>query len=196
MTRTIMLSLAVLALGACGGQPPVPEDFYYRLVKPAAPAQAQALSDGTIFVEQFIADGVHRERALTYVTGDPAVEIRQHHYHHWMDSPSRMLRDQLIDTLRAGQAAPLVTDAPEVVSDLNIHGKIRRFDQRPASGGEVTVALDFRVERSDRPEPLLVRSYEARAPVAGRDMAAAAGAYSVALAEIYAALIADIAAAR
>lgn len=194
MRRLYMLAL-LLGLGACSGQPPVPEDHYYRLPAPQATALAAPLVPGPIFVEQFIADGIYHERSIVYSPDGSSTDLLQHHYHFWAETPSVLLRDQLIDYLRAAGAAAVVVSSPDVVSDLSIYGSVRRFD-RELHGGSATVAvtLDIRVETKGGDAPLLVRAYEQRVDASGDDVGASIAAYGEALTNIYGQLIADIAA--
>lgn len=185
--------LFTLALAAgCSGQPPVPEDHYYYLMRPATVESPAPLSDGVVFVESFIADGVHRERALTYMDG-PATELKQYHYHHWVDSPARLLRDHLIDFLRAGNSAALVTDAPTERVELAIYGKIRRFDIIAGRGtAQVAVALEFRVVKAGSDGPPFVRLYERRQEANDRTINGSVEALSAALTDMYSELVKDL----
>jgi ABC-type uncharacterized transport system auxiliary subunit len=192
--RKFYVLVLLLGLGACSGQPPVPEDHYYRLTAPQATALATPLVSGPIFVERFIADGIYHERALVYSKDGSATDLLQHHYHFWSVTPSVLIRDQLIDFLRAAGAASAVVSSPDVVSDLSIFGTVRRFD-RELHGGSATVAvtLDIRVEVKGGDAPLLVRTYEQRVDVSGDSVDDSISAYAQALTEIYAKLVTDIA---
>lgn len=193
MMRKLTLLFGFCLLAACSGQPPVPKDHYYRLPQPEISSELNPLTDGTIFVEQFIADGIHRERALAYAEDSAPTEVFQHHYHHWIESPSLLLRDQLIDYLRARQAGRVITDSPGVPAELSIYGKIRRFDQIVKSGAiVVVVSLEFRVEKAGSGEPLLVRDYERRLDPGGSSMNAAVSGFGAALSEIFSRLLGDL----
>jgi ABC-type uncharacterized transport system auxiliary subunit len=146
-----------------------------------------------VFVEQFIADGLHRDRAIAYAERPQAAELQQYHYYFWTDSPSRLVRDHLIDYLRAGNAASLVSSAPDVMAEISIFGRIRQFEFIEGPGnGEAAVALEFRVDRLGRNEPLLIRSYEERAAPGSDTMNGAVEAFGAALTRIYERLATDI----
>lgn len=196
MMRNAIITLGLAMLAACGGQSTVEEDHYYRLATGQVAPASQPLADGAIFVEQFLADGIQRERALVYAESSAAAELRQRHYHFWADSPSRLLRDQLVDYLRAANAGGQITGAPEVPAELSIYGKIRRLDHIVKSGSaEVVVVLEFRVQRAGLDAPLLVRQYERTMSAADSSVEAAVDVFAAALSGIYAELVEDIAAA-
>lgn len=197
MTRNLIIALPLLALGACGGQSTVPEDQFYRLPAPEVSATSATLTDGAIFVEQFLADGIQRERALVYTEASTPTKLLQRHYHFWTDSPARLLRDQLIDYLRAANAGRVITDSPEVPAELSIYGKISRLDQIVDSGSAmVDVVVDFRVQKAGSEAPVLVRQYERTQSLHDQSVEAAVTAFGAALSEIYAQLVSDMAASR
>jgi len=190
---TVFATLALIA--ACAADP-VPEDQFYRLPAPAAAERASGLASGTVFVEQFIADGVHRERAVVRAQRESPTQLLQYHYQYWMDSPTRMVRDHLADWLRAGNAAPLVSTAPDIQAEISIFGRIRQFEIVEGGGnGEVVVVLEFRVDRAGRDTPVLIRSYEERVTAADDTVSGAVEAFGEALSRIYGRLVDDIRAA-
>lgn len=192
MNRVASILLLLISAAGCSGQPPVPEDHFYRLSPPAQAASPAVIAGGAIFVERFIADGVHRDRALTYVDRADN-ELKQHHYHHWIDSPARLLRDHLIDFLRAVAAATVVTDSPTEAAGLSIYGKIRQFDIVSGNGSQqVAVALEFRVESATDGKPPFVRAYERRREADDSTLIGAVKAFSAALNEIFSHLVEDL----
>lgn len=149
--RILILSLLVL-LGACASQKPVPVDNYYRLPDiDAASVPDVALSDGMIFVDILETDGLHRERALVYSESREGLELNQYHYQHWIDSPTRMIRDHLVQYLRAAAAAPTIVTSVDLYPQIEITGKINRFDQIINDGKtEVVIALELRADKEGR----------------------------------------------
>ena len=197
MMRNSIIALPLIALVACGGQSTVPEDHYYRLPSPEVASKSTPLTDGAIFVEQFIADGIHHERALVYADAAAPSELLQYHYHFWAESPSRLLRDHFIDYLRSANAGRMITDSPEVPAELSIYGKIKRLDQIVKSGtAEVVAEVEFRVQKAGSDAPVLVRQYERAKALQDRSLGAAVSAFASALSEIYSQLVDDVAASQ
>jgi len=149
--RILILSFLVL-LGACASQKPVPVDNYYRLPDiDAASVPDVALSDGIIFVDILETDGLHRERALIYSESREGLELKQYHYQHWIDSPTRMIRDHLVQYLRAASAAPTIVTSVGLYPQIEVSGKINRFDQiKNDSHPEVVIALELRADKEGR----------------------------------------------
>ena len=69
----------------------------------------------------FQADGLYRERAILYSENE--IEIKQYHYHHWVDSPSRLLQEHLADMLSSSGISKIVLTTFEGNSNLIIKGK-------------------------------------------------------------------------
>lgn len=189
---SVLLSVLMLA-AACAGQDPVPKDHYFRLPAPPVEESVAGLADGPIFVERLLADGLQRERAIVHTASGAATQLLQYNYHYWIDSPSRLIRDHLVDYLRAGNAAPLIAVAPEVNAELSIYGRIRQFEIIDGPGAaSVAVAIEYRVQRAGREVPLLIRSYEERAESSGDSVGDAVAAFGAALTRINSRLVADI----
>ncbi len=151
MLRLLVL-IPVFFISACGSQKPVPVDHYYRLPDiPLSISGETRLSDGIVYVALLETDGLHRERALVYGTNRDGLELKQFHYQHWVDSPARLIRDHLVQYLRAINAAPTVVTSVDPYPELRISGRIRRFDRiMDDSTDEVVVALELRADREGK----------------------------------------------
>jgi ABC-type uncharacterized transport system auxiliary subunit len=188
---TVFATILVLT-AACSGNP-VPEDHFYRLPGPAAATGAAGLVAGTVFVEQLLADGLYRERAIVRADRGSPTQLSQYHYEYWMDSPTRMVRDHLADYLRGGGAASVVSTSPDVPAEVSIFGRIQQLEIVEGSGNdEVAVAIEFRVDREGRDTPVLIRAYEERAQAGDDSVNGAVAAFGDALSRIYARLVEDI----
>lgn len=187
-----LLTVAVLALGACGGMKPLPSDTFYRLNIPSAAPVAQAWSGKPVRVAKLTASGIHRERPIAY-SGADSVVVGQHRYDLWIDSPERMLQNELVRYLRDAQVAPIVTGSSVSATAIEIRGRIDRMDNIVESAEPgVIVELHFElVIRGQRDAVVFARAYrESRTP-AGSTMAAVAGAMSEAVGAIFARFTAD-----
>lgn len=191
--RVITSIFIFLLIAGCAGSSPMPSDHFYRLPDLTLQSESVQFVLGDIFVEQFITDGLHRERAILYTNDPLSIELGQYHYHHWIDSPTRLIRDQLIQYLRDSNVAPQVFDTPDVSAKLQIHGKIKRFErQRNDTSDSVIVTLDFRVIQSSLESSLLLKSYTEQIDFEGQSMNKAVVAFSEALSIIFSHLIEDI----
>ncbi len=190
----ILIYLVIFTLGGCSAQKPVPEDRYFRLPDVAASSiQHTPLSDGIVYVSIFESNGLHRERALVYSDSREGVELRQYHYHHWVDSPTRMIRDHLVHYLRAIGAAPTIVSSIDPDSKIEIKGKIHRFDRVINNDTiEVVVALELSADRGGR--LLHVGDYILTEPAGGRAMNDTVEAFHRALTNCFNQFVSDVAA--
>ena len=191
--RVIAGIFILLLIAGCAGSSPIPRDHFYRLPDPTLQSEPVQIVLGDIFVEQFITDGLHRERAILYTNDPLSIELGQYHYHHWIDSPTRLIRDQLIQFLRVSNVASRVYDTPDVSAGLHIYGKIRRFErQHNEASDSIIVSLDLRVMQSGLESPLLLKLYTEQIDFEGQSMNKAVVAFAEALSIIFSHLIEDI----
>ena len=193
MMRSLYWFTIVLFLAGCAGQGPAPTDHYYRLPAVTAASSHEPLTEGVIFVEQLIADGIYRERAMLYAGDPPALELNQYHYQHWIDTPSRLIRDHMIDYLRAANSAPQVVYVADVPAELSIFGRIRQFERQSGKDGNtVAVNLEFRVNSKYSELPVLIKEYPRQVDLKDISMSGSVDAFASALTSIYDELIEDI----
>jgi len=184
-----------LLLTACATPEPVPQDQFYRLVGPASPARlATPTIEGTLKVEPIKTFGIYRERAILYSQSDQPESLRQHHYHHWIDTPTRLIRDQLVDYLREyGVAGTVAGSQIGLSGDLRLHLELKNFERviHPDGGVSVKVRLDAVItDKSNR--PLKIASYLSETPAGNNTVAASVAAINQALSEIYRQLADDL----
>lgn len=189
---TAFAAISVVLLAACGTMKPLPGDSFYRLNIPLASPVAQAWSTTPLRVAKFAASGVHRERPIAFSAADNVV-VGQHRYDLWIDSPERMLQNELVRYLRDARVAPVVTGSSLSGTAIEVRGRIDRLDNIVESGAPaVIVELHLEVVvRGQRDAVIFARAYrESRTP-AGTGMAAVASAMSEAVGAIFAQFTAD-----
>jgi len=143
----LAVSSILVLLTACAAQPPVPEDNFYQLPAPQIKAMKRTITK-SMSVKRLVSDGLHGERALLFSKTGHALQLKQYHYHHWSDTPPRMLQEYLISALRRARVADIVTNYDPVHrTDYNLTGKIRHFEQiERGSKNEVLVELELRLD--------------------------------------------------
>ncbi len=139
------------ALAGClGATETLPPDHYYRITvdEPEQPARSVAFP-GVLSVATFDDDGLVRDRPVLFTTGELRGTLRQHNYHYWVDSPSRLLQGQLATYLKnSALAESVVTPAMRVRADFELVGKILRLERVLGSGPpRVAVELELSVVR-------------------------------------------------
>jgi ABC-type uncharacterized transport system auxiliary subunit len=184
-----------LLLTACAGSPPVPDDHYYRLatLQPEQTEGAPKLK-GILKVDPVKAYGIYRERALLYSRSEHPEELQQHRYHYWIDTPSRLIRDQLVDFLRASQIAESVAGSQlPLQGDMKLKFSLKQFERviDKSAAHRIRVTLDALLVDANG-NPLLTRRYERLLTVSGSSIAASVRSFDQALSEIYEELLKDI----
>lgn len=151
----ILAIAAILGLSGClGSSQPVPPDNYYRLtVEAPTDRTAQPSLPGVLSIGALDGDGLVRARPLLFANTNKSHAVRQHNYHYWADSPTRLLQAELVSYMRRrGAAISVVTPKMRVRSDYELVGKIKRLERIMGdSTYRVAVEMDLAVIRqSDR----------------------------------------------
>lgn len=184
----------VFLLNACGENPPIPVDHFYRLTLNPGTVTRQPLTDQTIFVGKFLSDGIYNERALLFSEDADNRELQQYHYYFWAISPPSLLRDYLIEYLRAADSAPAVVDDFSSGNGLKISGKILGFEKiKRGEDSKVNVVLEIRLDKLGESAPRLVKTYKVLDTVNGVSMDETVSAFNRAVDRVFSDFVADAA---
>ena len=189
------LLLLPLLMAACATPAPVPEDQFYRLIGPAAPAHlAKPTIPGTLKIEPIKTFGIYRERAILYSQSDQPARLSQHHYHHWIDTPTRLIREQLTDYLRESGVAETVAGSQIGLSgDIRLNLELKQFERVLHPAGDVSVGVRLDAVIMDRSnKPLKIASYRSEPPAEDSSVTASVAAFNQALEAIYRQLLEDL----
>jgi ABC-type uncharacterized transport system auxiliary subunit len=193
--RIIACTLAALLLAACAGSPPIPDDHYYRLTRIAVEQTNDAPRlKGVLKVDPVKAYGIYRERALLYSRSEHPEELRQHRYHYWIDTPSRLIRDQLVAFLRASEIADGVAGSQlSIQGDLKLKLSLKHFERviGESAPQRIRVALEALLLNAEG-EPLMTRRYQRELEASDSSIAASVRTFNRALHEIYRDLLKDL----
>lgn len=145
-------------LVGCAVQPPVPEDHFYRLPDISTVKSKQLANE--LAVKRFLTDGLHSQRAILYSNDKAPLQIKQYHYHHWADTPPRMLQEVVISALRrSGIANKVMNYDAAKRSEYTLRGKIRKFEQVRRDNGSI-VLIDIELRLDDKAgNALLIKDY-------------------------------------
>jgi cholesterol transport system auxiliary component len=157
--------VCLLHSGCIGGRP----IHYYAINAPAAPAaeakpNGPALLVGRITTPEALEDG-----RIRYRSGNN--EVGSYEYHRWTERPALMVRDLLIESLRASGQYRLVQEASSSgAGDYLVRGKLTEFCEIDGPSIQTRVALE--VELVDRKSALVVWNhvYKRDEPVDGKAM--------------------------
>ena len=182
MKRYILIPFLFI-LTSCVKQPPLPTDHYYRLpTLQGVNADEEIIN--SISVITFQADGLYRERAILYSENE--IEIKQYHYHHWVDSLNRLLQEHLAERLRLSEISKVVLTTFEGNSNLIIKGKIKAFEQRKSGNkNSVFISIEFRADKNNESQPILFKQYTQVVDSEESSMTSVVNAFGVAVNNIY-----------
>lgn len=185
------LTLLTVLLGGCLSASRVPEDHFYKLPD-IEQAQCGLNTEGVIAVAPLHAYSLHGERALVYIETDKPLELKRYHYHHWMESPTRLIQSHLMDFLeRCHAGASIIAYAPGETYDTLVRGKILNLERTISqTGSEVVVGLEL--EFSGKNMHGFHHEYRVRLPVNGSGVHDTVSAIGKALLEVYGKFTADL----
>lgn len=192
-----ILGAVLLGAAGCGSAPPVPEERYYRIGVAAPTALSAPALPGLVAVAPLQSDGLHSERAVLYAEQGQPRELRRYHYHHWADSPPRLLQDQLVTYLRHARiAATVLPDDPRLLAEHRVVGRLVRFERlNDANRALATVELELGLERKGSARPILLRQYSAEIPAHDGSVPAVVEAFEQAVGDVYGRFLSDLVAA-
>ena len=191
----VLLMVSVVAV-ACG-QPPIPQDRFYRLEAPSPETVVDPPRlEGTLEVVRMAADGLTAGRPIVYSDAGNPLEAAEYAYHFWTQPPTIMLRDELVKYLRAaGVARAVVTPELRLEPDYVLTGRIKRLERVLGGTPKALIEMELAL-RQRRDERLIVlRTYRSEHAVPEDSVAATVTAMNTALAEIYANFLEDLLAA-
>jgi ABC-type uncharacterized transport system auxiliary subunit len=186
----------ILILSGCVSQSSVPQDYFYRLpsAHPAAPLEAK-LTDGTASVDQLDADGVYRERPLLYVDAQRPLEVLQYHYRHWIQIPSQLIQDNMVDYFREANIAERVERySSGRRTGLLIKGRLQKFERRVEASRAVAVVemeIEYR-KKTDQGVVKNIKIYNSEVPAQGNTIHDTVTAFGDALQQIYDTMLGDL----
>lgn len=182
----------MLALSACGGNARVPDDNFYRLMIMSPQPAERAVLAGTLQVNVDAAAPIYRDRSLLYSDDARANRLQRYHYHHWIDSPPRLLQYNLVQYLRAaGVADQVVATGNRRAAEYQLHVELERFEHVRGLN-KVELQVRFVLTSGSASEQLFNREIQLEKPVSGRDVTAVVAAYEAAVSELYAEIVVSL----
>jgi cholesterol transport system auxiliary component len=188
-----LVLLVSVSLSACA-QAELPKDHYYRL-NITAPQQAkqEVMFDGIIEIERFVADGLTAGRSIVYSDSGNEQQLMEYHYHFWTEPPIIMLRDQLIDFLRAANVAKMVV-SPEMRArpDYRLTAKIKRLEKVVGSRPSAIAELELGLQNEKNGEIIHLANYQVEVEAQSQSVDDAVIAMNKALKKIYTRFVASL----
>jgi ABC-type uncharacterized transport system auxiliary subunit len=162
----VCVSIAGLLCTACVGGRPI---HYYALNRPSI-TDAPAKADGLVLLVGRIAtpEALEDARIRYRSSGD---EVGAYEYHRWSERPGMMVRQQLIQTMRASGKYRQVQEASSAAAgDYLIRGKLYEFSEVDDPGIATKVSLELEVVSGKTGLVVWSRNYNRNEPVSGKAM--------------------------
>lgn len=163
---TGLLTAVCLLSAACIGGRPV---RYYTVNHPA-PSAAAAKADGLVLLVGRISTPESLEDSrIRYRAG--ANEVGAYEYHRWTERPALIVRDLLVQTLRAsGKYRQVQETSSTATGDYLIRGKLYEFAE--VDKAEIDSRVSLQLEVLDRKTGMVIwdRRYDRDEPVTGKTM--------------------------
>ena len=199
MTRRRVLTGAVAAavvavLASCSSEP-AQRDAFYRLGAPlVAQPRAGGPIKGVVEVPPLRGAGLVNERAIIY--RDNPQQLAQYSYHAWVEPPSSLLQQSIIEALRQAQAFDTVVSPDmRLDRDFELFGDLRQWEHvRGQNTASIEVEILLRRVRGN--QQLLLKTYRANEPAAGDSVDAVVTAFTRGMDAIYKELVADLGAVQ
>ena len=191
-----LLTSSVLLVNGCVSQPAVPQDYFYRLpaIHPDTAFDTK-LVNGIIAVDQLDTDGVYRERPLLYVDAQRPLEVLQYHYRHWIQIPSQLIQDNMVDYMREANIADGVERySSGLRHDFLIRGRLHKFERLVEKGRSIAVVqveIEFR-KRHQQGTEKTTKMYQSQKTAQGQTIHDSVTAFGEALQKIYEDMLNDI----
>ncbi|MHA1598804.1 MAG: ABC-type transport auxiliary lipoprotein family protein [Alphaproteobacteria bacterium] len=184
--------VAALIVTGCS-QPTVPKDNYYRLQVAMPDAAPGTVFKGVVEVQRFIADGLTASRPIVYSKASSPQQLNAYHYHFWTEPPVVMLRDQLVDFLRAANVAELIV-TPEMRSriDYVLTAKIKRLEKVSGATPRAVVEVELGLQDSAKGEVVHLKNYRVETTAKSDSVVDAVVALNKALASAYTLFVEDL----
>jgi ABC-type uncharacterized transport system auxiliary subunit len=184
----------VVFLTACGSAERVPEDQFYRLsAKTPSSAAAKTLFKGTLEVDRFVADGLTAGRPIVYSEDGKPYQVKEYHYHFWIQPPTVMLRDELVTYLRAAKISDtVVTPEMRLTADYILTGKIKRLEKIIGTPPKAVLEIELGLRKASGGKLIFLDTYRIESPSSGPGVDDAVKSLNKSMSAIYANFVADL----
>lgn len=165
----------------------LPKDYFYRVqlnnvdvVKEASPLIK------SVVVQDFQALGLLRERNIVYVPEGSPNEVRQYNYHSWIESPSILFQQLMVDFLQQSNfSALVVTPRIHVDTEYEIRGRVDRFELVQTGSPRVVLKMEIVLRSVKQNRMIYLGRYQQEVPLSRAGVNASVSALSDAINQVY-----------
>ena len=154
-----------LLCGCVGGRP----IHYYTINHPAVAVAASKPDGPMLVIGRITTPEALQDGRIRYRAGSN--EVGTYEYHRWMERPSAMVQDLLLQALRASGKWRRVMEASSTAeSDYLVRGRLREFAEIDDPGIQTRVSLRLELVDFKTGAVIWDRDYNRDAPVDGKTM--------------------------
>ena len=161
-----LLLLCSIALTACGSSRPL---RYHSIDLPPR-AHNQAAPDPfpvSLIVGHFLAPHIYRENKLVYLTEDN--EIHMYEAHRWVEPPTEILENLVVQTLReSGRFRSVQLQRSKARGDFLLRGRLVHFDEITGPRPAARIRLEAELYDINKGTTVWSQTYSAEEPLAGK----------------------------
>jgi ABC-type uncharacterized transport system auxiliary subunit len=161
----LAIAVCTLLSGCVGGRP----IHYYTINRPSVAAATPKADGPVLVIGSITAPEPLQDGRIRYRSGSN--EVGAYEYHRWMERPSVMVQDLLVQALRAtGKCRQVLEGSSAAEGDFLVRGRLREFAEVDNPGIQTRVIL--RLELVDRKDRVVIwdRDYNRDVPVEGKTM--------------------------
>ncbi len=166
ITSCCLVAMAGLLSAGCAVTRPV---HYYTLAS-AQPHASQGQPQGpTILLANIATSESLQDARILYRAG--ANEVNAYESHHWMERPNTMVRDGLMQALRAsGQCRPVMASSSSATGDYLLRGRLYEFDEVDDHAIQTRISLELDLIDKKTSSTIWDRLFERDEPVSGKSI--------------------------
>lgn len=191
--RILYLIPVFVFITSCVGNTKIPQDHYYRLpeIESSTVYSSPVLVD-VISIDSVLASGVLDERDMLYVEEDKPDEVKYYAYRHWMDAPSKLIRQHLINYLEKTRAVSV----SQVTYEEGMEGgrvivSLLRFE-RSVGEDDIKALVSLRIRYKPHGQREIQKTYSVAMEASDKTVYSTVNAFGLSLEAIYDEWLADI----
>lgn len=189
----LLLLGPMVLLSSCVGNTTMPQDHYYRLpeIESSTIYNVPVLT-GVVSVGTVMASGILDERSMLYVEGDKPDEVKYYAYRHWMDSPSKIIRQHLINYFEKTGAAKISHITHEQGGERSgVQIRLLKFE-RSVTKDDIKAHVSLRISYKAPQQAEILKTYTAAIEAKDSSVYSTVEAFGLGLESIYEEWLADI----
>jgi ABC-type uncharacterized transport system auxiliary subunit len=165
-TSTLIATILAMACTSCISTKPI----HFYTIEPAAPSTGESRPDGLILLVGNIATPpALQDSRIRYRIGSN--EAGAYEYHRWTERPGSLVRESLVNALRAsGKYQRVLETSSSALCDYLLRGMLYEFGELDATTIQTKIVLQVELVERSTNRTVWDRRTEREEPVAGKSV--------------------------